>query len=59
MLHGQKHKKILFSIIYFIMPLWDNVEKFCRTGQTTYDNIVHARACRAGYLSLQKHTHNV
>jgi len=24
--------------------LWDNVEKYCRSEQTTYDNIAHTHA---------------
>jgi hypothetical protein len=25
-----------------IVPLWDNVEKYCRAGQDTDDNMAHA-----------------
>jgi len=35
--------------------LWDNVEKFCRAGQTT-DDKCGACALHAGYLRVQMHT---
>jgi len=33
--------------------LWDYVEKYCRAGENTDDNMVHA------YFTLQTHTRNV
>jgi hypothetical protein len=36
---------ILISLIFFILKsycLGDNVEKYCRAGQATYDNMAHA-----------------
>jgi hypothetical protein len=39
---------ILCSVTFFFRKschLWDNVEKYCRVGQATDDNMVHARAC--------------
>ena len=38
--------------------LWDNVEKYGRTGQTT-DDKYGARASHAGYRRLQTHTQNM
>jgi len=34
---------ILCSVTFFLKSyrLWDNVEKYCRSGQATYDNMVH------------------
>jgi len=37
--------KIHFTFNFFFRNscrLWDNVEKFCRAGQATYDNMAHA-----------------
>jgi hypothetical protein len=35
---------ILCSVTLFskMVPFWDNMEKFCRTGQATDDNTAHA-----------------
>ena len=36
--------RILCSVNFFspkIVPLWDNVEKYCRAGQATHDNMPH------------------
>ena len=33
---------------------WDSVEKYCRAGQTTDDNVVQVLHVR--YLSLEKHS---
>jgi len=38
-------KNILYSITFFFRKscrLWCNVEKYCRAGQVTYDNITQA-----------------
>jgi hypothetical protein len=35
---------ILFSIIFFILLLWDIVEKYCRASQTVCGNVVRAHA---------------
>jgi len=42
----EKIKTHILSSITFFPPLkscslWDNVEKYCRVGQTTDDSIVH------------------
>ena len=36
---------ILCSVTFFskIYRLWDNVEKYCRAGQATDDNMTHAQ----------------
>jgi hypothetical protein len=40
-----KIKHILYSLTFFpeVCRLWDNVEKFCRTRQATYDNTMRHR----------------
>jgi hypothetical protein len=38
--------RILLSVTFFSRKsccLWDNVEKYCRVGQATDDNMAHAR----------------
>jgi hypothetical protein len=49
----------LCSVFFFlkILPLWDNVEKYCRAGQATDDNITRCMhsACR---ISKATNTHS-
>jgi len=33
---------ILYSVTFLRLCLWDIVEKFCRAGQATEDNMAHA-----------------
>ena len=36
---------VLYGVTFFFRKsclLWDNVEKYCRAGQATVDNMVHA-----------------
>jgi len=36
-----QNTQFMFNNFFEIMPLWDNVEKYSRTGQATDDNMVH------------------
>jgi len=49
---------ILCSITFFFKScrLLDNVEKYCRAGQATDDNMAHAH-CMLDNLGLQTYTH--
>jgi len=49
----------MFNYFFFqkSCSLLDNVEKYCRTGQATENNMTQGQLY-AGYLRLQTHTHN-
>ena len=51
----------LRSITFFLKScsLWENVEKYCRAGQATDDNMAHAHCMldNKGYTNTNTHTH--
>ena len=54
---GNQNTHFMSKNIFFFRkpcPLWDNVEKYCRAGQATDDNMAHA-----GWLRLQTHAENM
>jgi hypothetical protein len=58
---GKSHGEIQNTHFVFsnsppqIMPLWDNVEKYCSAGHATWQYGVCA--LHSGYIRLHKHTH--
>jgi len=38
---------MISNFFFLIVPLWDNLEKYCRAGHATDDNRVHAH-CMLG-----------
>ena len=52
---------ILCSITFFRKScrLWNNVEKYGKTGQTADDNLISACPLHAGYQRLKIHTQNM
>jgi len=49
----------IFCSVWKSCRLWDNVEKYCRTGEATGDNMTRAHCVLCTYGKTHTHTHTI